>query len=146
MIAFHCAANRALQAKRAQCTFGTLSLATIRNNQKKQPARHKAFWGKRACAIGVSVVIYFETETNSGRGAPFERPATKRLALQNGHVDDFNKAADATTTELPTNNRRDDDETADKPQPARRLSGGILRPHLRQNVTDLRIRLRNFVT
>ncbi len=64
--------------------------------------------GKRACAIGVSVVIYFETETNSGRGAPFERPATKRLALQNGHVDDFNKAADATTTELQTNHNRHD--------------------------------------
>ena len=39
------------------------------------------------------------------------------------------------TLELPTNNRRDD-----------AFSGGILRPHLRQNVTDLRIRLRNFVT
>lgn len=39
-----CAASRALQAKRAQCTFGTLSLATIQNNQKKQPTRHKAFW------------------------------------------------------------------------------------------------------
>lgn len=30
--------------KRAQGAFGTLLLATIRNNQKKQPARHKAFW------------------------------------------------------------------------------------------------------
>lgn len=39
------------------------------------------------------------------------------------------------TLELPTNNRRDD-----------AFSGGILRPHLRQNVTDLRIRLQNFVT
>lgn len=39
------------------------------------------------------------------------------------------------TLELPTNNRRDD-----------AFSGGILRPHLRQNVTDLSLRLRNFVT
>ncbi len=39
------------------------------------------------------------------------------------------------TLELPTNNRRDD-----------AFSGGILRPRLRQNVPDLRIRLRNFVT
>lgn len=64
--------------------------------------------GKRACAIGVSVVNYFETETNSGRDTPFERIAAKRLALQNGHVDDFDKPADATSPELPTNHNRYD--------------------------------------
>jgi len=41
---------------------------------------------------------------------------------------------------------RDDVGTADKQQTDDAFSGGILRPHLRQNVADLRIRLRNFVT
>lgn len=41
---------------------------------------------------------------------------------------------------------RDDVGTADKQQTDDAFSGGILRPHLRQNVTDLRIRLRKFVT
>ena len=38
----------------------------------------------------------------------FERIAAKRLALQNGHVDDFGKPADAATPELPTNHNRYD--------------------------------------
>lgn len=38
----------------------------------------------------------------------FERIAAKRLALQNGHVDDFGKPADAATPGLPTNPNRYD--------------------------------------
>ena len=45
---------------------------------KKTTHKAQSVLGKRACAIGVSVVNYFETETNSGRGTPLERPATKR--------------------------------------------------------------------
>ena len=37
-----------------------------------------------------------------------ERIAAKRLALQNGHVDDFGKPADAATPGLPTNPNRYD--------------------------------------
>lgn len=40
--------------------------------------------------------------------SPFERPTTKWLALQNGQEDAYDKLADATTLELPTNYDRYD--------------------------------------
>ena len=65
-----CGASRALQAKRAQCTFGTLLLATIRNNQKKTTRKAQSVLVKRARAIGVSFVNYFEPETNNRNKNP----------------------------------------------------------------------------